>query len=186
MVQQRRREIREFLERQLPAAGAFVWEVGCGHGHFLTAYARAHPDRHCVGIDISSDRIERAQRKQVRAALPNLHFLQAEARLFLEEMPAGLALAAIFILFPDPWPKLRHQKHRILQREFLRAAAIRATPDCHLYFRTDFDAYYSEAAALLRSDPDWTVTTSAWPFEFETVFQQRAPNHHSIIAHRRS
>lgn len=185
-IQERRREIRAFLEEHLPRGAEFVWEVGCGHGHFLTAYAHAHPEKYCVGIDISSDRIERAQRKQSRAALPNLHFLQAEARLFLAEMPADRLLSAIFILFPDPWPKLRHQKHRILQRDFLLAAAARATLDCPLYFRTDFQPYYLEAAALIRADPSWTISTATWPFEFETVFQQRAPAHYSIVARRHS
>jgi tRNA (guanine-N7-)-methyltransferase len=186
LVQQRRREIRVFLGRHLPPDAAFVWEVGCGHGHFLTAYALAHPEMQCVGVDISSDRIERAQRKRSRVNLPNLHFLQAEGGMFLEEMPAGLALATVFLLFPDPWPKLRHRKHRILRDTFLRHAAARTVPACRLCFRTDHLPYYREAAALLHADPQWEIATEPWPFECATVFQQRAPAHHSLIARRRA
>lgn len=186
LIEQRRGDIRSFLEQRLPAGAGIVWEVGCGHGHFLTAYATAHPESQCVGIDISSDRIERAERKRARSGLPNLHFLQAEARLFLEEMPPGLAFATIFILFPDPWPKLRHQKHRIFQPRFLRDTAARAMPSCRLYFRTDYRPYFAEAAAILATDPSWCPAEEAWPFDFETVFQQRAVDHYSLIARRRT
>ena len=82
---------REGLRRDLaplfpgPAERDFTWEVGCGHGHYLTDYAAAHPAERCVGIDLLADRIVRANRKRDRAGRPNLHFLQAEARLFLSE-----------------------------------------------------------------------------------------------------
>lgn len=184
IMEQRRREVREYLASRLPADAAIIWEVGCGHGHFLTAFAEAHPGSQCVGIDISTDRIERALRKQRRAALPNLHFLQTEARLFIDELPPGLSFEAIFILFPDPWPKLRHQKHRILQPAFLREAAARAAPRCRLYFRTDYLPYHTAAAALVAQDAAWKRVEEPWPFEFETVFQQRAAAHYSFTAQR--
>lgn len=183
LTQQRRSEARDFLTRALPGAGtSIVWEIGCGHGHFLTAYAKAHPEVHCVGIDISSDRIERALRKRERVRLPNLHFFQAEAKLFLEEMPLGLSLSTIFILFPDPWPKLRHRKHRILQPDFLLNAAKRTAPNGRLYFRTDDLTYFRDAMQIIEAHPSWQPVAELWPFEFETVFQQRAATHYSVVA----
>lgn len=161
---------------------SFVWEIGCGHGHFLTAYAQAHPERFCLGLDISSDRIERAQRKARHAGLANLQFLRAEARLFLNELPAACRIADVFVLFPDPWPKLRHQKHRIIQPEFLTQLANRAGEGSRLFFRTDFKPYYDDTRETFRSHPRWTLRDDPWPFEFATVFQQRAPAHYSLIA----
>src|SRR4051812_15579053 len=64
-----------------------VCEFGCGHGHFLVAYAQANPLTVCVGVDIDTDRVERANRKQARAKASRLHFLQADAGLFLETLP---------------------------------------------------------------------------------------------------
>ncbi len=170
-----------------PPAADFVWEVGCGHGHFLAAYAAAHPSQVCIGVDIASDRIARARKKAERARLANLHFLRTEASLFLEAMPSSVRIGTVFVLFPDPWPKLRHHKHRVLQPEFLESVARRAAGGCRLHFRTDFEPYYQDARATVASAPAWSLVDVPWPFEFETVFQSRAADgYHSFIAQLRS
>ncbi len=179
----RRLELEAALRDVLPSTTSeIVWEVGCGHGHFLEAYARAHPRDVCVGIDIESDRIVRARRKRDRAQLKNLHFLRAEARLFLETLPAEVSFAAVFVLFPDPWPKLRHHKHRLMQPEFLAALARRMKTAGRLYFRTDDSVYFEAAEQILRRDPAWQLLAEAWPFEHETVFQSRAAGYRSLVA----
>ncbi len=182
ILEQRRHALRAELDAFLPADDGLTLEVGCGHGHFLTAYAAQHRDRVCVGIDLIAERIGRAQRKRDRAKLPNLHFIQAEARLFLEVLPGTARLDAVFVLFPDPWPKLRHNKHRIIQSGFLVALAEHAKPGCPLYFRTDFTPYFEAAREVITSDPAWRLSDEPWPFEFATVFQQRADSYHSLIA----
>ena len=184
---QRRRDILFVqLDAILSNACSFTWELGCGHGHFLAAYAHAHPQKLCIGIDTVGERIARAVRKRDRAKLGNLFFLHAEARLFLDTLPAGSGISEMFILFPDPWPKLRHHKHRILQSDFLAAAAGRATADSRLYFRTDFPSYYQQAERLLANDPGWDLSDEAWPFEYCSVFQSRALNYQSLVACRTS
>lgn len=184
-MEQRRHDLRQELDSILRSEAPFVWEIGCGHGHYLTAYAQAHPDVVCIGIDIMGERIERAQRKRDRARLDNLFFIHADARLFLEVVPARSAFSRLFILFPDPWPKVRHRKHRILKRDFLAAAARRASPDARLYFRTDYAPYFDEAQAMVMTHEAWETAAEPWPFEFSTVFQARAARHHSLIARRR-
>ncbi len=173
-----RRELRQIF----PRPSAFVWELGCGHGHFLAAYAAAHPNEICIGIDIAGDRIARGLRKRDRARLANLHFLHAEARLFLEVLTPAIPISRTFILFPDPWPKSRHHKHRILQPAFLHQLAGRSQPAARLHFRTDFAPYFESASATLAADPLWEIRAEPWPFEQETVFQQRAPNYESVSA----
>jgi tRNA (guanine-N7-)-methyltransferase len=185
LMQARRRELSDKLTQILPVNEPFVWEIGCGHGHFLTAFAHAHPTEQCVGIDLATERIERANRKRDRARLGNLHFLQAEARQFLEALPMGAVFSCIFILFPDPWPKLRHHKHRIMQPDFLGAVARHVAEGARLYFRTDYEPYFQDTQLLLRNHPDWSVTTEPWRFEHETVFQNRAPSFHSLVAKTR-
>jgi tRNA (guanine-N7-)-methyltransferase len=183
---ERRRALHDRLHALLPADARLVWELGCGHGHFLTAYAEAHPARLCVGIDIVRERIDRANRKRDRAGFANLHFILAEARLFLEVLPPGVRLEDIFVLFPDPWPKLRHHKHRIIQADFLAAAARRAEPTARLCFRTDFEPYFEDASTTIAAHPDWQTVEEPWPFEQETVFQRRAPTFRSLIARLRA
>ena len=181
---QRRTELEEHWGHISGVYANVVWEVGSGHGHFLAAYAQAHSDKLCLGIDIASDRISRALRKRDRARLKNLHFIRAEARFFLDALPGGIKLSEIFILFPDPWPKLRHRKHRILQPDFLRAAAARAGDDCRLYFRTDYRPYFEDAQQVIQKHADWKLVDEPWPFEFASVFQTRASEYQSLIAQR--
>jgi tRNA (guanine-N7-)-methyltransferase len=181
----RRAALRADLAALLPRPVAIVWEVGCGHGHFLTRYATEFPRKFCVGVDLSSERIERSQRKSGRAHLPNCHFLRAEAREFLHALPAGVTFDEIWVLFPDPWPKKRHHKNRVLQPEFFEAVAGRTREDGRLYFRTDHGGYFQEASAFLSHLPTWRLAPLArWPLEHETVFQARADVYHSLVAVR--
>lgn len=182
ILDERRRRLSSSLERMLPASQHFLWEVGSGHGHFLTAYAAAHPEKVCIGIDLVGERIERAERKRERAGLTNLHFIRAEARFFLDTLPVTARITEAFILFPDPWPKSRHHKHRVVQPAFLASLAVHAAPDCGLYFRTDHRPYFEDAARVVHESAHWEHSDAPWPFEFETVFQSRAEQHDSIIA----
>ena len=167
---------------ELAQSSPFTWEIGCGHGHFLTAYAQTHPDEVCIGIDIVGERIGRAVRKRDRAKLANLHFFHAEARLFLETLPHPASFTRLFILFPDPWPKLRHHKHRILRLDFLTAAAARAGDGARLYFRTDYLPYFDDVRVTLSGHLNWLLTEEPWPFEHDTVFQSRAEKFYSLVA----
>lgn len=185
-VEARREKLRVVVGQIIGPDARFVWEIGSGHGHFLNAYAAAHPDEACVGVDITSDRIARADRKRDRARLQNLHFIRADAEDFLAVMPDGARFAAIFILFPDPWPKRRHHKNRVVKPEFLKAVAARSRRGAPLYFRTDHEPYFREVLALLSGHAQWSdPETGPWPFDAATVFQKRAERHFSLVAVRR-
>lgn len=183
----RRAALRAQLLALLPAGQPLVWEIGSGHGHFLVQYAGAFPGKYCVGVDIIRDRLARSGRKLARARLTNCHFVQAEAGEFLEALPPGVTLTEIWVLFPDPWPKKRHHKNRILQAGFLEALAGRAGEGARLYFRTDHAEYFAAVAALVPELPTWRLDPAApWPLEQETVFQARAPAYQSLVAVRTS
>lgn len=174
-----RAQLAPLLETKLP----ITLEIGSGHGHFLTAYAGHHPDKFCIGIDLLADRLERSARKSKRAQLANIAWLHAEAGLFLESLPADVALREIFVLFPDPWPKRRHWKNRLIQPTFLSLLAQRAGEHCRLYFRTDHAPYFDHAKAVIRDHADWTLSDNTpWPFELATVFQERAAEGYQSLA----
>ena len=186
-IAERRAALRVELATLLPPSQSLVWEIGSGHGHFLVQYAQACPAKFCVGVDIIRDRLSRSRKKLARAGLTNCHFVQAEAREFLDALPAGVTLREVWVLFPDPWPKKRHQKNRILQTEFFEALAGRAGQGTPLYFRTDHAGYFSAVAALIPELKTWRLDPSApWPLEKETVFQARAPDYQSLVAVRTS
>lgn len=184
-IAERRDQLRRDLAALLPVPRPITWEIGSGHGHFLVRYAAGHPEKFCLGVDIQIERIERANKKRDAARLTNCHFVRAEAREVLHALPAGVTLAEIWILFPDPWPKARHNKNRLLKPGFLEDVAARAGEGTPLYFRTDYTEYFREAEACIRSTSTWRMDPgSPWPMEHETVFQARAPAYHSLVAVR--
>jgi len=186
-IAERRAALRAGLAALLPRPGPIVWEIGCGHGHFLARYAAEFPQQNCFGVDVSSQRIGRGLRKSGRANLPNCHFIWGEAREFLHALPAGVTFTEIWVLFPDPWPKKRHQKNRVLQPGFFEAIAGRAGEGTRLYFRTDHGEYFQEVAGFIPTLQTWRLDPAGrWPFEPETVFQARASTYHSLVAVRTS
>jgi tRNA (guanine-N7-)-methyltransferase len=188
VMAERKSALEASLAQIFPRPSHFVCEFGCGHGHFLVAYALAHPEKLCLGLDIEHARIERANLKQarVRSKAPHLHFLQADANLFLDTLPAGVTLSDSFILFPDPWPKKRHHKNRLIQPAFLDKLHARAIPATRIFFRTDHEPYFEAARATFVRHAGWEITDDAWPFEHETVFQSRAASPRSLVARRRA
>jgi len=162
-----------------------IFEIGCGNGHYLTAYSKKHPEKLCVGIDVFSHRLRRSNSKKNNNELKNLHFIKAEASEFIEMLPADVLVNEAFILFPDPWPKRKHHKNRLLQPTFLTALAKICKKDAPLHFRTDDLNYFKWTTAHIKAHPLWsTAENEQWPFEAETLFQQRAPSYNSLIARR--
>ncbi len=185
-LEARRQALKKRLAERFPVTDPVVLELGSGHGHFLTAYAAAHPEEFCAGIDRIGDRVRRALKKRDRHGLENLDFIQCELDDFLACLPDGVRFRRIFALFPDPWPKRRHHKNRMISTGLLDALAERAVPGAEFCFRTDYRPYFDEAEARAGEHPAWApAPESDWPFEAVTVFQQRAETYFSLVARRR-
>lgn len=186
-IAQRRAHLRVEVSALLPSPQPIVWEIGCGHGHFLVRYAELFPAKFCVGVDLILDRLERSDRKRDRAQLDNCHFIRAEAREFLLSLSAGITFEEIWVLFPDPWPKARHNKNRLLKTEFFEAIAGRAGEGARFYFRTDHLEYFAEVESIVANLKTWRRDPAApWLLEQETVFQARAPEYYSLVLVRTS
>jgi tRNA (guanine-N7-)-methyltransferase len=186
-VATRRAELSAEITRLLPTQRSIVWEVGSGHGHFLVRYAAEHPEKFCVGVDLITDRLERGDRKRNRAALGNCHFIRAEAREFLNALPPQVKFEEVWVLFPDPWPKARHNKNRLLKPPFFEAIGARSAPGARFFFRTDHADYFEEVLRFFGKGeiPTWAIDANAqWPLEQQTVFQARAPSYQSLVAVR--
>jgi tRNA (guanine-N7-)-methyltransferase len=184
-VAERQAALCASLAAFIPATAAITLEIGSGHGHFLTTYAAAFPQHLCIGVDLIGDRIRRSRRKAERARLANCHFIQAEAHELIAALPPGVTFRDLWVLFPDPWPKKRHHKNRLLQPAFFESLAGRMGEGARLYFRTDHSEYFHAVVALFPRLKTWRLDPSApWPLEHETVFQARAPSYHSLVAVR--
>ena len=179
-------KLRSALAEIPLARPALTLEIGCGHGHFLTAYAAEYPDEHCIALDIIAERLEKAKRKTDAAGVTNVNWLRALSDDFLEALPKGVRFdRKVFILFPDPWPKRKHWKNRLIQPAFLDQLATITAPQTLLCFRTDYGPYFEAAAAIIKAHPKWTVDPEPqWPFEQLTVFEARAKSFQSLTARR--
>lgn len=175
--------LRGPVAEALGDARLITLEVGCGHGHFLDDYAKEHADEFCIGIDLRTKRIEKGNKKRNRGGHGNLAFMKAEFTEFLDALPPGVRLGKIFFLFPDPWPKARHHRYRMIQTATLTALAEKAAPGCRLHFRSDHGDYFEWAVDHVARHPRWTINGDLhWPFERETFFQKLLPDYRSFVA----
>jgi len=182
-VRQRREALRALCHRELAGIERLVLEIGCGHGHFLTEYAEANPEKFFLGIDLKAKRIRKGESKSHKRQLENLLFMKAEGFECLQSLPDGLLLEQVFILFPDPWPKKRHFKNRLMQAPFLSALAPLMAPEGLLCFRTDHAGYFEWTMQQIALHPDWSLEENEdWPFEAASFFQNLMDNWFSLMA----
>ena len=101
-------------------------ELGCGDASFLVEYARRHPDRNFIGVERLLGRLRKLDRKGRRAALTNLRGVQIESSYFLQYLLPPRSASALHVYFPDPWPKKRHRKNRLINESFRNWPAPRS------------------------------------------------------------
>ena len=95
----------------------------------------------------------------------------------------ALLFNKVFILFPDPWPKKRHYKKRLIQAAFLSCIARKMDKHGRLFFRTDHEEYFGWAKEIFMQHPDWRINESQdWPFEASSYFQELMDSWQSLIA----
>jgi tRNA (guanine-N7-)-methyltransferase len=134
----------------IPLAALFVRnapldvELGSGDGSFLVAYAAAHPERNFLGVERLLGRLRKTDRKGRRAGLANLRLLRIEAAYFLEYLLPDQSVTALHVYFPDPWPKRKHTKHRLINERFASLAARVLVPGGQVYLRTDHADYFTQ------------------------------------------
>lgn len=178
-----RRELESLLEGHSVGLGGWTLELGCGHGHFLSAWAAQHTEQQCIGIDFCRDRVRRAERKLHRSGLANLHFKHAEAGEFLAALPSARLFRHVFVLFPDPWPKRRHRKHRLVRASLLTTLARVCGTGSEFFFRSDAIDYVEEVAGFVEASVEWRRSpVQELPFETPTVFQAKAERFGSVAA----
>jgi tRNA (guanine-N7-)-methyltransferase len=118
-------------------------ELGSGDGSFLARYAGLHPERNFIGVERFLGRLRKLDRKALRLGLTNVRAVRIEAAYFLEHLLPPASAAAVHIYFPDPWPKRRHHKHRLINERFPLMARQSLADGGIVYLRTD-DAHYFE------------------------------------------
>ena len=182
----RKAELVRACRADLAGVKRIVFEAGCGHGHWLTDYAEVNPSVFCIGIDLISWRIRKGNEKKVKRGLKNLQFYKAELSEFLGALPAAIRFDRTILLFPDPWPKAKHHRRRMIQPSFLDEVARRTERGGEFCFRSDDLPYFDWTVEHLTEHSEWEIDQLAqWPYESETYFQNLMDEHHSLVAKRK-
>ena len=128
-------------------------EIGSGSGTFLAAYCAARRDTLVIGIEIKLERCRKAARKLDRARTGNGIIIRARAEDVLARL-APSSLGAVHVYFPDPWPKRRHRRRRLLRKGVIEHLVRLLRPGGCLFVATDFFDYYLQIVVLLLLQPD--------------------------------
>jgi tRNA (guanine-N7-)-methyltransferase len=119
-------------------------EIGMGKGTFLTEQAKARPDVNFFGIEWANWFWRYASDRLRRNGCTNARTVRAEALFFLREHVPDASIAVLHVYFPDPWPKKRHHKRRLVQEPFMRQAQRVLAPGGRLQIVTDHKGYFEE------------------------------------------
>ncbi len=149
----------EFDPRPLDLAATFgrearrIAEIGFGNGENLTTLAAAHPERDYLGIEVHRSGVGRVLLTAQEQALTNVRVICHDAVEVLDQQIPPHSLDEILILFPDPWPKKRHHKRRLVQQAFVELALARLKIGGLLRLATDWEPYAQQMLEVLATHP---------------------------------
>lgn len=153
-----------------------VLEIGCGMGETTASIAATHPAVDFIGIEVHGPGVGSLLNRIAALGLRNLRVIRHDAVEVVDAMIARGSLAGIHVYFPDPWPKKRHHKRRLLRSEFVHELALRLVPGGYLHAATDWEDYAQDMLATLGAEPllantvDGFASRPAWrpQTKFET------------------
>jgi tRNA (guanine-N7-)-methyltransferase len=150
-------------------------ELGCGDASFLVEYARQNPGTNFLGVERLLGRIQKLDRKGRRLELKNLRGVRIESAYFLQYLLPPHSARVLHIYFPDPWPKKKHRRHRLINETFPDLARAALQPGGVVYLRTDDADYFQQmnevfGAAKTFESVETPATLSAVTTDFERDF----------------
>jgi tRNA (guanine-N7-)-methyltransferase len=166
--------LEEVFGRRAPK----ILEIGFGMGETTAAIAAAHPEQDFLGIEVHTPGVGSLLRLIEARGLTNLRLIQHDAVEVLDAMIPPLSLDGVHIFFPDPWPKKRHHKRRLVQPDFVALLASRLKPGGYLHLATDWQAYAEQMLAVLGAEPQLENTAAGFAprpdYRPQTKFETRA------------
>jgi tRNA (guanine-N7-)-methyltransferase len=130
-----------------------ILEIGFGMGETTAVIAAAHPENDYLGIEVHTPGVGSLLKRIAELGLANVRVVQHDAVEVLRDMIPPGSLAGCHVFFPDPWPKKRHHKRRLLQPALVALLASRLAPGGYLHVATDWEEYAVHALDVLRAEP---------------------------------
>jgi tRNA (guanine-N7-)-methyltransferase len=166
------------LEKLFQKTQPLEVELGCGDASFLVEYARRNPKRNFIGVERLLGRISKLDRKGRRAALTNLRGVRIESSYFLQFLLPPNSVSALHIYFPDPWPKKKHRKNRLINEQFSILARAALVPGATVFLRTDDADYFAQMNEVFGADKNFRkietpIELSELLTDFENGFRAR-------------
>ncbi|MFZ5509698.1 MAG: tRNA (guanosine(46)-N7)-methyltransferase TrmB, partial [Pseudomonadota bacterium] len=151
--------------------------IGCGMGETTVAIAAAHRDKDFIGIEVHTPGVGSLLKRIEEQGLTNLRVIQHDAVEVLRDMIPADSLAGVHIFFPDPWPKKRHHKRRLIQPSFVALLASRLKPGGYVHLATDWQDYAEQMLAVLSAEPALENTAAGFAarpeYRPQTKFEAR-------------
>ena len=141
------------LTRAFGRTAPVILEIGFGNGEALAAAASVHPENNYLGIEVHRPGAGRLLRRLAAEELTNVRVMLIDAKEALAERIPDESLAAVHLFFPDPWPKQRHHKRRLVQPDFAALVARKLKPGGYFHLATDWQNYAEHMAAVLSRTP---------------------------------
>ncbi len=149
-----------------------VLEIGFGMGESTATMAQAQPELDVLAVDVHTPGQGNLLKLAEAAELTNVRLVSGDARILLTSMLPPASLQAVRVFFPDPWPKARHVKRRLVTAEFADLVARALVAGGTLHVATDIEAYAEQARAVVHAHPDLQVTDEP-PWRARTKFEHR-------------
>jgi tRNA (guanine-N7-)-methyltransferase len=161
------------LPELFPCPQPLEVELGCGDASFLVEYARRNPAKNFIGVERLLGRLQKLDRKGRRAGLNNLRGIRIESVYFLQYLLPPHAAAALHVYFPDPWPKKKHRRHRLINELFPALARTALAPGGQVFLRTDDADYFQQMNEVFEAAKAFEkIATSAELAEIVTDFER--------------
>lgn len=169
-------DVQSLFERDAP----LHVDVGFGKGRFLLERCKSHPDVNFLAIDRMLKRVRKADRKLLRQEIENVRLLRLEAYYAIAHLMPPDCVDSYYVFFPDPWPKDRHERHRLFNADFMDALHCTMKVGAQLHFATDHLPYFRLVYDLLSRDERFAACETFRPSDaertdFELLFMAEKP-----------
>lgn len=140
------------LDRVFGRAAPRILEIGFGMGETTTLIAAQHPEHDYLGVEVHSPGVGGLLKRVAELGLTNVRVIQHDATEVIESMIPPASLDGVHVFFPDPWPKKRHHKRRLIQPPFVALLASRMKRGAYVHAATDWEDYAQQILEVLSAE----------------------------------